>query len=367
MLSFLLNPTNPVGVAVLGLFALVSSYGLGWLAFKMLLRCGIVDQPNRRSSHSIPTVRGGGVAIMAAILGGALLIGCFTGSLEMLTLTGIALALAVVSFADDLMGLKARWRFLAQSLAGAGSLLIISNRNIAGWLRESSLPLLLGTTLVALIWVVGYTNAFNFMDGINGLAATQATITSLGTILLILHSPTRVPAPPVFLAALVAGAALGFLPHNFPSARMFMGDVSSAPLGFLLATITLWCGSTVGGWMFFALCLLHANFVLDTGVTLFRRIIRGERWYDAHREHFYQRLIRAGKPHIFVTSCEAVLQIVVVLLLVFSSRAAPAWRWVGAFGVIFLWGSFFVYAEARFRCFSRSVAQRPVLCENRST
>jgi UDP-N-acetylmuramyl pentapeptide phosphotransferase/UDP-N-acetylglucosamine-1-phosphate transferase len=165
---------------------------------------------------------------------------------------------------------------------------------------------------------------------------------------------------PVRLSLAVAGAALGFLPYNFPHARMFMGDVGSAPLGFLLAFLVLWLGSVAGAWLLVPLALLHANFILDTAVTLVRRIARGDKWHQPHREHFYQRLVRSGKSHTFVTGLELALQLVVLGLMVLYLSAELPGRIVLAFGVILIWVVFFAYCEVAFRhqtnpCMSTSI------------
>jgi UDP-N-acetylmuramyl pentapeptide phosphotransferase/UDP-N-acetylglucosamine-1-phosphate transferase len=150
------------------------------------------------------------------------------------------------------------------------------------------------------------------------------------------------------MSLVVAGAALGFLPHNFPSARMFMGDVGSAPLGFLLAALVLWQAEAAGWWLLVPLGLLHANFVFDTGITLVRRIFRSERWYEAHREHFYQRFVRAGKTHPWVTLGEAGLQILVIGLLVLYLRASVEARILLAVVVLAIWMAYFCWAEVLF-------------------
>jgi UDP-N-acetylmuramyl pentapeptide phosphotransferase/UDP-N-acetylglucosamine-1-phosphate transferase len=200
------------------------------------------------------------------------------------------------------------------------------------------------------------------MDGINGIAAGQAIITGLGMAVLVWLAghPTQVSdfpfrfqdsgfSLPVLLSFCVAGAALGFLPHNFPQARMFMGDVGSAPLGFLLAVLALWLARDHGWWLLPPLVLLHANFTLDTAITLVRRVLRGEKWYDAHREHFYQRLIRSGKSHAFVTGCEMGLQVLVLGLMVAYLRSGPVLRIGLILAVFAVWGCFFAYCEREFK------------------
>lgn len=197
---------------------------------------------------------------------------------------------------------------------------------------------------IAVTFLAGYTNAFNFMDGINGISGFQAGITGAVTGLLTGLALGDWSHPVVWVAFLIAGSAFGFLPHNFPRARMFMGDVSSAPLGFLLAAVTLWAAAVVGWWMLIPLALLHANYVFDTGITLLRRVLRGESWHSAHREHFYQRLVRSGKSHSHTTGWEAGLQVVVAY---FFSSVPLRLAFVGL--VTLIWLGFFAYCEKRFR------------------
>jgi len=130
---------------------------------------------------------------------------------------------------------------------------------------------------------------------------------------------------------------------------MFMGDVGSAPLGFLLASLALWLARDFGLWILPPLALLHANFVLDTAITLIRRICRGERFYEAHREHFYQRLVRSGESHVFVTGLEAVLLAFVIIMMVGYVHEGMWVRGMLILAVLAIWTAFFVYCEFCFR------------------
>lgn len=328
----------------------VASYLLGFPVAKTLARLGAIDKPNPRSSHSIPVVRGGGIAMA----GGAVLLVFFGWPLQW-GVTSVVLAAAleigVVSFFDDIKSVGVAIRFGSHSVAAVAALAVL---NVCGlrlvvdlggfsWLAVALVWLL------GFLWIVGYTNAFNFMDGINGLAAGQAIVTGFGMALLGGLALHGYHSTPVLWCTAVASAALGFLPHNFPQARMFMGDVGSAPLGFWLAVLSLWLAQSAGWWLLVPLVLLHANFVLDTGITLLRRILRGERWYEAHREHFYQRLIRSGKSHVFVTGWEMALQGLVLGLMVLYLHASVPGR-AGLIAVVILvWLAFFAYCEPLFR------------------
>ena len=336
--------SSGVGAAI-GVFVLC--YPLRFV----LARLGAVDCPNERSSHRRPTLRGGGMAVLFVVLSAGLIFG--RSSVVLLVLLGVALGLAALSFWDDLRPLPASMRFGGHAFAalclvqglGCPSVSLSLDQNVG--LVLHSLP----SWLLILLWITGYTNAFNFMDGINGIAAGQAAITGLGMALLgvLAGNQSSVVSPTILLSSVIAGAALGFLPHNFPSARMFMGDVGSATLGFLLAALVVWLARDFGWWLMVPMALLHANFVLDSGITLLRRILRGERWYEAHREHFYQRLVRSGKSHAFVTGLEMILQVIILALMVLYLHVSTPARLCLIVLVVMVWLTFFTYCERSFR------------------
>lgn len=335
--------------AELFLGAALLSWALGFAVRKLLVHWNIIDRPNARSSHTEPVARGGGLGILLALVV-AVALGVSVDGRVMAWL-GSGLGVAVISFVDDLKPQPAWLRFGCH-LAGAAlilwalgwPLLRVSFSSDTGWL----MPLGLGAG-TALFFLVGHTNAFNFMDGINGIAGGQATITGVGMALLTGLAAGDWSSTPVLLSFALAGATAGFLPHNFPRARMFMGDVSSAPLGLLLAALVVWLAAAHGAWLLLPLGLLHANFLLDTAITLTRRVARGERWFEAHREHFYQRLIRSGKSHALVTGVEMGLQLVALGLLVAYVRGEPELRPWLAGAVVALWLGFFGCAEVVFR------------------
>ena len=267
----------------------------GLLAFpvrRLVLCFGIVDRPNARSSHHVPIPRAGGLAI---VLGIAVTIPVLV-PLD-LNAAGVGLLIAVVtapSFLDDIRGLSFKTRLVAQTAAAAAVVVLIGLPVRALDLPGASLELPSGLGMaLAVLFVVASCNFFNFMDGINGLAAGQAALTG-ATLSAILHRAGCGPAAVV--AAAVAGAAAGFLPHNFPAARVFMGDVGSVTLGFLLALLSQAAHSR-GGAPWTAVVLVHAAFLFDTVFTLGKRAWRGESLVSPHREHNYQLLVRDGWSH----------------------------------------------------------------------
>jgi phospho-N-acetylmuramoyl-pentapeptide-transferase len=301
----------------------------------------------------LPTVRGGGVAIVLVITGAGvwLAMGSEPAVLgRMVALLTALVTLSFVSFVDDLRGLPARLRFAVHLGAAVTALVVV------GWVPSDYIAV--AFALLCLLWIGGYTNAFNFMDGINGIAGMQAFFTGLGSAMIAVRLGLSASSDVVILAYAIAGTALGFMPHNFPRAKVFMGDVSSAPLGFLLATIAYWIAQQTAWWVLFWLGLLHANFVLDTGITLVRRIRRGDNLSQAHREHFYQRLIRSGSSHSFVTIAEATLQFVAVVILTTAVDSPVSVRLVGAGLVVAMWIAFFVFAEKRFKAHQAAASTR---------
>lgn len=324
---------------------------LGFMVHRGLLRYRIIDQPNQRSSHTTPTVRGGGIAIIATlILFGVWFAARFNHQMLLIIGTG-TLLLAIVSFIDDLKSLGVGIRLGCQVVVAVAAWIAVDATTSDGRLVHDRWFWMVAVVsgFLACIWIVGHTNAFNFMDGINGIACCQAAICGLGMALLTVQATGDFASAPVFICLTVSGAALGFLPHNFPTARMFMGDVGSAPLGFLLGVLVVWIIKSVGLWVSIPLVLLHTNFVLDTSITLLRRIARGDDWHHPHREHFYQRLVRSGKSHTFTTGLVVSLQLMVLGLVLSYTHVNTVAR-IGLVGfVILMWLSFFVYCEFAFR------------------
>ncbi|HYY90289.1 MAG TPA: glycosyltransferase family 4 protein, partial [Chloroflexota bacterium] len=248
--------------------------------------------------HTRPTLRGGGLVIVAGFFVGLLGWLASGGSLSPRAIGWVlgALLVAGVSFVDDLRPLPAAPRLLTHVLGAA----ILT---FAGVQNPELLPL-------AFVYITLVTNVYNFMDGIDGLAGAQAVVagTALAVAGAIVGNPLVSGA-----GALIAAASAGFLVHNVPSpARLFMGDVGSTFLGFNFAGLTLLGNLGVGGGRLpleFGIVVL-APFLFDGLVTLGRRIVRGERWFEAHRSHYYQRLVSRGLGHGQVTGLYVGLAVV---------------------------------------------------------
>jgi UDP-N-acetylmuramyl pentapeptide phosphotransferase/UDP-N-acetylglucosamine-1-phosphate transferase len=277
-------------LAAIGVAAAVFSAIATRALIPLLTQAGIVARPNARSLHSEPTPLGGGAAPVAAIAIAwiALALAGRLGGGELLVLLGAAL-LAAVSWFDDKAGVTAGGRLVVQILVVA---LTLALHPFPGPVFQSWLPPLAEHAATALIWV-WFVNLFNFMDGADGLAASEAVAIGAGLVLVTAFGAARDPATAASAAA-VAGAAFGFLVWNWAPARIFMGDVGSIPLGYLLGFLLLRLASE-GRWK--AALILPLYFLADATITLARRALRGEKVWRAHRQHFYQRAVLDGLGH----------------------------------------------------------------------
>jgi len=286
--------------AVFWLLPLVfgASVLLTWVLRCYALRSDLIDIPNARSSHRVPTPRGGGVAIVISVLV-ALPVIAWLGLISwaaMWGLWGAGCGVAMIGFLDDHGHIPARWRLLGHFLAAAWALF---------WLGGLPPVELFGLTLelgwwghvFAMIWLVWHLNLYNFMDGIDGIASVEALTACLGAAAIYaLSGFSGDMLAPVLLAAAVAG----FLVWNFPPARIFMGDAGSGFLGIAIGALSiqaawlapplLWC------WL-----ILLGFFIVDATWTLVRRLLRGVKVYEAHRSHAYQIASRRFGAHLPVT------------------------------------------------------------------
>lgn len=260
---------------------------------------GLVATPNARSSHTVPTPSGGGVGIVAGGAVGSLLVlwnAPWPGAL----LLAAALLIAAIGFVDDRQPLPAAARLGAQLLlVGASAVLALPGGGLATQIGLPLPPVLV--TALAVLAAVYWINLFNFMDGIDGLAASQAIFMLLaGALLAVLGSENAATSPIFWWLPTLAAACIGFLLLNWPPARIFMGDAGSTFLGFMIAVLAL---TTVSlGWLsLWQWLVLAALFAVDATVTLGRRLLLRERVFEAHRRHAYQRLARRWHSHRPVT------------------------------------------------------------------
>ena len=259
----------------------------------------VIDVPNARSSHVRPTPRGGGVAIVVSFLI-ALPAVAFMGLISwssMFALGGPCVLVAVLGFLDDHGHIAARWRLLGHFVAATWTL----------WFLNGLPPMALFGALfdmgwaghvLAALYIVWTLNLYNFMDGIDGIASIEALCVTCGVaiIYLVTDQGTAMILGPILLACSVAG----FLCWNFPPAKIFMGDAGSGFLGMALAIMSLQA-AWLGPRFFSAWLILLGVFIVDATLTLFRRLARGDKAYEAHRTHAYQYAARKFGKHLPVT------------------------------------------------------------------
>lgn len=276
-----------------------ASWVLTGLLRRYALAKSLMDVPNERSSHAVPTPRGGGISIVITFLTGI----AFLWQMSLLkdtafvALSGAGLGIAVTGFIDDHGHISARWRLLAHFC-------------LAGWVvfwLDGLPPLALFGTVFDLGWaghllsvvaIVWFLNLFNFMDGIDGIAGIEALSATLSAGLLIIfvlgdHAMADINF-------LMSAAVAGFLIWNFPPAKIFMGDAGSGFLGLVLGALVL-LNTHIAPQMLWVWLILLGVFIVDATYTLIRRLLRGDRIYEAHRSHAYQYASRKYGSHLPIT------------------------------------------------------------------
>ncbi len=282
----------------------------------ILARRAILDHPNHRSSHDVPTPHGGGIAVLGALLPAWLLTEQFMPGTPdgLLVVVGGAIFLAVVSWIDDVRGLGPVVRLLAQAAMVAAVLFLapFTAPVFGGWLPPTA-----DLVVAALLWI-WFINLFNFMDGIDGIAGVQTA--GIGMGVFVTAKVGKLDAGWLALGLSAAAASVGFLRWNWHPAKIFLGDVGSIPLGFLLGWLLL--GLAAAGYPAPAI-ILPAYFLADATITLVRRLLRGEKIWEAHREHFYQLAVQSGLRHDQVSGIIAVANIFLIALAMVAMRGLP--------------------------------------------
>jgi Fuc2NAc and GlcNAc transferase len=313
------------------------SYFLTLVVHRYALRHSMIDIPNQRSSHSIPTPRGGGIAIVWTWFT-TLAVLLALGRLDLgvgLALLGGGGAVALVGWLDDRYGLSAVLRACVHLGAAAWTVWALGGL--------SSLNLGVGVldfgwsgAVLAVFGIAWLTNLFNFMDGIDGLAGSEAVSVGLvGGGLLAVSGHEGLSLAALALAA----AAGGFLVWNWPPAKIFMGDVGSGLLGYGFGTLAL-ASERVGAVPVALWMILLGVFIVDATATLFRRMLGGEQWYQAHRSHAYQRAVQSGYSHRQVTLGVLGLNVLLALVAVgvwFAPTLLPAALVAVGIGLLLLW------------------------------
>jgi UDP-GlcNAc:undecaprenyl-phosphate/decaprenyl-phosphate GlcNAc-1-phosphate transferase len=281
------------------------------VAIPLLRRAAIMDVPGHRSSHTVPTPRGGGIPIVAGLLVAAGIIG---GTNALVFAFAVA-AFGLLGFVEDLRGLTAGRRLILQTVGGIlVAVVLVSNPASPAWM-------LVALVVLVAAWITGFVNVFNFMDGVNGISGAHALIA--GVVFAGLgwwrHDGFLLPA-----GAAVAVSALVFLPWNAGHARVFLGDSGSYALGAALAVLAAY--AVRDGIPVEAALGPLVLYIADTAWTLQRRIRTGERWLQAHRTHVYQLWCDAGWSHQRVTVTATATTVLLSLLGAASLVGDPALR-----------------------------------------
>ncbi|PKM08586.1 MAG: lipopolysaccharide biosynthesis protein [Gammaproteobacteria bacterium HGW-Gammaproteobacteria-4] len=298
--------------------ALLASVAVTAAVRRIALKRNMLDLPGQRRSHAEPTPRGGGVGVLAGALLPPLAVQWLYGAPDAPMLAyviGTALV-AAIGWLDDVRGVPAIHRLLVHAAAAA---VFVAALHVSG--AHDASPQVL---FVAWFAILSLINIWNFMDGINGIASSQAALVALALAALLGDGVWMLAA--VFLAV----ACVGFLPFNLPKARVFLGDVGSGAIGFMVAALLVQAMASGSLRWPLALVLVSA-FAIDSALTLGKRVIQGKAWWRPHREHTYQWLVRAGYPHWQVTLAYlawTALAVALVLALPYGDGLLPAVVWL---------------------------------------
>lgn len=272
----------------------VSFFSSLWLAHKAE-KFGLMDNPNDRSSHEHPTPRGGGIGIVLGVIvafGLSCSLSLIYEDVRYLAVMGGSAAVALLGFCSDRFHLSARVRIILQSVIAFAVALSLGDAVFFDIFGRHFCSVCFAV-IFSIIWLVSITNFYNFMDGIDGLAAMQGIVAGAGlSVFGILLGESSL----FVIGLLLVGAVSGFLVLNISPARIFMGDVGSYFLGFCFAALAL-----TDQRIFVPMALVLGFFIFDTVTTLFKRMWKKEIWYRAHRSHLYQRAVLLGYSHLQVT------------------------------------------------------------------
>jgi len=300
------------GWVAVGLFSAVLSFLSCFRVMALAEKSGMIAEPGERQSHQISTPTGGGLGLIFSVVVTSM---CLQFVLPVPVfwwqnmLPGILL-LTFVGWRDDKYSIPWLVRLLVQL---AVSIWLLSFGPLQLSLSDVGL---FSTAVLAAVWMM---NLYNFMDGSNGMAGFQGVFA--GVVLAVLFQSGG-QAAPALIALAVAAACAGFLPLNFPRARVFMGDAASVPLGFIFASLAVY-GIQTGSLSLHVSILIMAVFIVDATMTLLARVIRREQWYTAHAQHVYQRLIAQGWSHHRVLVVYQAINVILVLPAVVLAEIYP--------------------------------------------
>ncbi len=301
----------------------VAGLTLSWLLRKYALHVNLLDVPNQRSSHAMATPRGGGLGIVLIVLTYAILQVTTKGVpiASLIPILGGAGLVAIVGFIDDHRHVSAGIRFACHAIGAAIVVYFVGGLQPVQF-GPHSVDLGVSGDILAVVFVVWFTNLFNFMDGIDGIAGVETVCVAGGVVLLVGADSGE----PVGTLVVLTAATLGFLVWNWPPAKIFMGDVGSGFIGFLLASLAMLMQSSqmisVWPWL-----ILAGAFFVDATVTLITRMIRREPWRSAHRSHAYQILTRKYGGHAKITIGVVAVNIAWLMPIAWFAHASPTLGW----------------------------------------
>ena len=308
---------------IAGLLAALLTWVLVRASLKLLIAYSVVDRPGKRSSHEGNVPTGGGIAVIGVILSCWMCLALITGTLgEIRIIVASAAILAGISFIDDIRQVPQWVRLTTHVSAVALGLTLLPDSAL---LFDGLLPHWADRLATGVTWV-WFINLFNFMDGIDGITGVEtiAVAGGLATALLITASGEGGDWSRAPLAAVLSGAAAGFLVLNWHPARLFLGDAGSVPLGYLLGWLLVWAACVAGLW--WLALVLPLYYWADATTTLLIRGAKGEKVWRAHRRHAYQVAVQAGASHAAVAGFIALINIALVLLALLAVvRVIPVW------------------------------------------
>ena len=318
---------------------LVAPLGVAWIVIEALRRsrfaAALADVPNERSLHAEVKPRVGGLGVMA----GALPVMAWAGDVPIVILAVCALSLALVSLADDVQSLPITVRLPAHFATAVFAILAIAGPTQA---HDGLNAVEAALAILALAWM---TNLYNFMDGSDGLAGGMA-LAGFGAMAIAAAMARQWPL--ALACAAIASACVGFLAHNYPPARVFLGDAGSVPLGFLAGALGLH-GALTQTWPLAFPILAFSPFIADASVTLARRVIRGEEFWRAHRTHYYQRLALAGWSRRRLALAAYALMFAAAASALASNGMGPRGQLFIIVGWVVIYAALFIAIERRVR------------------
>lgn len=305
------------------------------LTRQLAIRKNILDIPNERSSHHIPTPRGGGIAIVVMFTLSLLMLGMagWIASNLLWALVGGGFLIALLGYADDVYSVPTRIRIILHFLAAIWAVHCLggfSHLDFGTW----TITLHTKGSLLAIIGIVWCINLYNFMDGIDGLAGSEGLFVAVASGMALCFSQDYHSA---FILWLLAAAIAGFVVWNWPPAKIFLGDVGSGFLGYQFAVLGVYTANQgtlpINCWL-----ILLAVFLCDATFTVIHRMMQGKRWYTAHKEHAYQHLLSCGASHKQITLSITLINLVLLLPLVLAAFFWPLRSfWLMAGSVMLLW------------------------------